>query len=168
MGHCPVRYHAGLHGGTWGRYLSNEKNNYAPLQETILFEIDANEQIHKAGSSWKRDRDYILGAETARSTPMREDCKAFILQALSEAGGAMPTDDLDSKVKAAGYSFTGIKRAKTDLKKEGAIKYFHTGSPQDRVWHTQLSDPDGFIEVSEEGPTPFEKTAFPSDISKVV
>ena len=83
------------------RYLSNEKNNYASLQETILFEIDANEQIHKAGSSWKRDRDYILGAETARSTPMREDCKAFILQALSEAGGAMPTDDLDSKVKAA-------------------------------------------------------------------
>ena len=51
------------------RYLSNEKNNYAPLQETVLFTIDADEQIHKAGTSWKRDREYIQGGMAVQKIP---------------------------------------------------------------------------------------------------
>lgn len=81
------------------RYLSNEKNNYAPLQETVLFTIDADEQIHKAGTSWKRDREYIQGAEVAKSAPVREDCKAFIIHALEEAEGAMPNATLEEAAK---------------------------------------------------------------------
>lgn len=61
------------------RYLSNEKNNYAPLQETVLFSIDSDEQIHQEGISWRRDREYIMGAEQAKSSPVREDCKAFLM-----------------------------------------------------------------------------------------
>ena len=148
------------------RYLSNEKNNYAPLQETVLFTIDADEQIHKAGTTWKRDRDYILGAEVARTAPVREDCKAFIVHALEEAEGAMPTAKLEEAATAAGYSFTAIKRAKNELKAEKSIKFFATGSAKsgDRVWHTHLVNPEGFVEVSEDEPTPFEEPA-PSDIS---
>ena len=148
------------------RYLSNEKNNYAPLQETVLFTIDADEQIHKAGTSWKRDRDYILGAEVARTAPVREDCKAFIVHALEEAEGAMPTAKLEEAATAAGYSFTAIKRAKNELKAEKSIKFFATGSAKsgDRVWHTQLVNPEGFVEVTEDEPTPFEEPAS-SDIS---
>ncbi len=108
------------------RYLSNEKNNYSQLQETILFTIDSDGQIQKDGTSWKRDREYIQGAEIARAAPMREDCKAFILQTLEEAGGAMPTAELEEKVKTAGYTFTSMKRAKKELKAEGAIKHFQT------------------------------------------
>ncbi len=143
------------------RYLSNEKNNYAPLQETILFSIDGNEQIHKEGTSWRRDREYIMGAEQAKSSPVREDCKALIMKTLHEAGGAMPTADLDEKVKADGFSFTAIRRAKQDLKKEGAVKYFQTGGAKsgDKIWNIQAEiDPDE---------DPFD-TPFPSDISKVV
>jgi len=149
------------------RYLSNEKNNYAPLQETILFTIDDDEQIHKVDTTWKRDREYVLGAEAARSAPKREDCKAFILKTLGDAGGAMPTAELEAAAKTSGFSFAAIKRAKKELKAEGTVKYFHTGSNEDRIWHMQLVDPEGFVEVEEDAPTPFDE-ALPSDISEVV
>ena len=145
------------------RYLSNEKNNYAPLQETVLFEIDSNEQIHKVGASWKRDRDFVPGAEAAQSAPLRADCKAFILQALGEAGGAMTTGSLDSRAKAAGYSFTAIKRAKLSLKKEGAVRYFQTGSNSERAWHIQAANP-GDSAAAAEGPF----ADLPPEISEVV
>ena len=139
------------------RYLSNEKNNYAQLQETILFTIDNDSQIQKEGTSWKRDRDYILGAEIAKSAPKREDCKAFLLQILEEAGGAMPTSDLEDKAKKSGYSFTAVKRAKKELKEERTIEYFQTGSAKsgDKIWHVRLVNLEGFVEVSEDEPTPF-------------
>ena len=152
------------------RYLSNEKNNYAPLQETILFSIDGDEQIHKEGTSWRRDREYVMGAEHSKSSPMREDCKAFLMKVIQEAGGAMPTADLDEKAKAAGYSFTAVKRAKQDLKKDGAVKYFQTGSNANRVWNIQaLVEPEGgvFEELPDDIETPFENTV-PSSISKMV
>lgn len=152
------------------RYLSNKKNNYAQLQETILFSIDSNEQIHKEGTSWRRDREYVMGAEQARSSPVREDCKAFIIKTLHEAGGAMSTADLDKLATAAGYSFTAVKRAKQDLKKGGSVKYFHTGGNAARVWHIQaLVEPEngGFEELPDDTETPFDN-ALPSDLSKVV
>ena len=152
------------------RYLSNEKNNYTQLQETILFSIDSDEQIHKEGTSWRRDREYVMGAEQAKSSPAREDCKAFIMKTLHEAGGSMPTADLDKLANAAGYSFTAVKRAKQDLKKDGDVKYFHTGGNSDRVWHIQaLLEPCGvvFEELPEDTETPFDNI-LPSDLSKVV
>ena len=151
------------------RYLSNEKNNYAQLQETVLFSIDSDEQIHKEGTSWRRDREYVMGAEQAKSSPMREDCKAFIMKTLHETGGAMPTADLDELITAAGYSFSSLKRAKADLKREGNVRYFHTGSNDRSVWHIQaLTDlTSNFEELREDIPTPFD-SAPPSDISKVV
>lgn len=141
------------------RYLSNEKNNYAPLQETILFTINGDGQLGKAGTSWKRDRDYILGAEVAKTAPAREDCKAFIIQTLEEAGGAMPTAKLEEAATTAGHSFASIKRAKRELKAEGNIKYFQTGSTRakDNIWHMQLKNLEGFVEVSEDEPTPFDE-----------
>lgn len=151
------------------RYLSNEKNNYAQLQETILFTIDGDEQIHKVGTSWKRDREYIMGAELSKSAPKREDCKAFIIKTLEDAEGVLPTATLEEKAAQAGFSFASMKRAKKELKAEGAVKYFHTGSPKDRVWHTQLvTVPEqGFVECSEDGHTPFDE-APSSDIPEVV
>lgn len=152
------------------RYLSNEKNNYAPLQETILFSIDSDEQVHKKGTSWRRDREYVLGAEHSKSSPMREDCKAFLMKVIQEAGGAMPTADLEGKAKLAGYSFTAVRKAKQDLKKDGAVKYFQTGSPKEKMWNIQaLVEPEGggFEELPDDTETPFEPPP-PSDISKEV
>lgn len=140
------------------RYLSNEKNNYGPLQETVLFTIDADGQIHKVGTSWKRDREYIMGAEQARSAPVREDCMAFIVKTLNEAGGAMPTAELEKKAELAGYSFSAVKRAKSSLKAERRVQYFHIGGPKDRVWYMRLlpTPEDDFEELPDGTPTPWD------------
>lgn len=82
----------------------------------------------------------------------------------------MPTADLDKQITTAGYSFSALKRAKAELKKEGNVKYFHTGSIKERVWHIQaLVEPEngGFEELSGDTETPFE-SPIPSSISKVV
>ena len=86
------------------RYLSNEKNNYAELQETVLFTIDGSGQAQAEGTSWKRDREYTQDSAANTSAPKREDCKAWILNALESAGGALPSKDLESNAKSAGYS----------------------------------------------------------------
>lgn len=153
------------------RYLSNEKNNYDQLQETILFTIDGDGQIQKAGTSWKRDREYIQANDNSKAAPNREDCKAYILKTINEAGGTMPTADLDAKANTAGYSFTAIKRAKAELKAESSVKYFQTGSTRtgDNLWHIQSfvkPEEPQFEELPPDTPMPFDND--PVRDSKVV
>lgn len=119
------------------RYLSNEKNNYAPLQETVLFTIDDDGRPRAAGTSWKRDREYMLDADLSKSAPKLEDCKGFILKMLDESGGSLPVKRLEEAARRAGYAHTTVRRAKETLKREGSARYFHTGSPKERVWHIQ-------------------------------
>lgn len=148
------------------RYLSNEKNNYAQLQQTILFTIDDDGQPRKVGTSWKRDREYMLDADLSKSAPKREDCKGFILQTLDDAGGAMPVKDLEDAAKQAGYAYKTIRNAKDALKKEGAVKYFQTGGNGERVWHIQRVVSGQFVEVDgDDLDNPFE-TGSPSETSK--
>ena len=75
----------------------------------------------------------------------------------------MPTADLDAKAKQAGYSFTAIKRAKSDLKKEFRVSYFQTGSTRnkDNAWHIKLEHGFEPVELPDNTPVPF---APPSDI----
>lgn len=120
------------------RYLSNEKNNYAPLQETALFTIGGDEQIRRVGTSWKRDREYILDADLARSKPKKEDCKAFLLKTINEAGGSMATKDLEEAAQKAGYAAKTIRNGKEELKKDGKLRYFSIGGNAEKTWHVQL------------------------------
>lgn len=137
------------------RYLSNEKNNYTTLQETLLFTIDSDGQAKAEGTSWKRDREYTQESAASTAAPKREDCKDWVLHELDEAGGAMPTKTLEEMAAAAGYSFRTLRRAKEDLKKDRRIKYYTTGSAKDgdRVWHIQMVDT--FTELPPDTPTPW-------------
>ncbi len=135
------------------RYLSNEKNNYTELQETILFSIDQDGLIQREGTSWKRDKDYMADAAAATSAPKRDDCKEYILHALDEAGGSMKTKDLEEQAKEAGYSYRTTRRAKDDLKKNGDIKYFSTGFSKEKTWHIEKVR---FTETTEDFTGPFD------------
>lgn len=137
------------------RYLSNEKNNYAELHETLLFSIDGDGQVHKEGTSWKRDREFTQEAAENISAPKRDDCKAWILNTLDNAGGAMPTKDLEHDAQAAGYSTRTLRRAKDELKAAGQVKYFQTGSAKDKVWHIQKAERKAFTELPSDTPTPW-------------
>lgn len=137
------------------RYLSNEKNNYEQLQETVLFSIDKNGQIRKEGTTWKRDREYMQESVANVSAPKRNDCKEWILNELERCNGAMPSKTLEDRAKSAGYSFRTLRRAKDELKEAGGVKYFQTGGNKNRVWHIQKAD--DFIELPGDTPTPFDQ-----------
>lgn len=78
-----------LAGGNMGS--RNEMRDCTAQLITIGEDIDITSLIvchtNKRKGAYGRDREYIMGAEQAKSSPMRENCKAFILKTLHEAGG---------------------------------------------------------------------------------
>lgn len=87
-------------------------------------------------------------ARAIHAMPGQEECGAYILRVLGEAGGALPAHILDATVRASGYPFSAIKGARRELRRAGAVEYFATGSAKegDRVWHiraTVRADDDG-------------------------
>lgn len=138
------------------RYLSNEKNNYAAEQETVLFSISESGTITTEGRTWKKDRDYAQESAVNASAPKREDCKAWILNELDSAGGTVATKELDDRARAAGYAFRTLRRAKESLKEDGSIKHIQTGRGKEKIWHIQRNYPQGFIEMPEDTPTPWD------------
>lgn len=137
------------------RYLSNEKNNYSQLQETLLFTINEDGQAQAEGTSWKRDREYTQESVANVAAPKREDCKDWILRELDASDIAIPSKDLENRAKLAGYSYITLRRAKDDLKKAGEIKFFQTGGAKDKVWHIQRINQQQFTELPEGTPTPW-------------
>lgn len=143
------------------RYLSNEKNNYSQLQETILFSINEAGQIVREGTSWKRDREYMQESVAAKATPKREDCKEFILNTLRDSSNqGMRSDDLVKKAQEYGYSFETVKRARKELKDENQIENYSTGSARkgDRVWYIRLKEivQQEFEVLPDDLPLPFD------------
>ena len=119
MGCCQKCFNCRIDG-----YISHEKCNYGPTGETVLFSIEGG-AVKFNGYSGKKDREYVNALFTIQRDIKREAAKDFILGYLEN--GAVKVKDLDAAAKAAGYSDTGIKRAKAELKSEGLVKNFSTG-----------------------------------------
>ena len=110
------------------RYLSNEKNNYTQLQETILFSVNTAGQIVHEGASWKRDKEYMMEAVVAKSAPKRDDCKEFILNTLRNSPNqCMRINDLEQKAADRGYSAITFRRSREDLNREGETENYYLG-----------------------------------------
>lgn len=132
------------------RYLSNEKNNYSQLQETLLFTIDEDGQPHTEGTTWKRDREYMQDIAAAKSTPKRDDCKEFLRQLLEDNDGSMKSRDFEDRAKECGYSYHTIRRAKDELKASGAVRYRNVGFGREKQWIielTEFSEPDTYTPI---------------------
>ena len=144
------------------RYLSNEKNNYTELQETILFSINKAGQIVREGTSWKRDEEYVLDSTVAKSAPKREDCKEFILSVLQDAPSrCMKSDELVKKAQEYSYSFKTIKSSREELVNDGAIENYYTGikGKKGRVCFVRIKQAASqqFEELPYEEPVPFDQ-----------
>lgn len=121
------------------RYISQEKSNYGPLAQTVLFRLDSG-KVEFEGYTDKKDKDYVTAATAATyQAPAREDAKAFILDYLKD--GEKETADLDGMMKAQGISGRTLERAKADLKKDGKIMYKHRGFGKDKKVYCKLSNP---------------------------
>ena len=132
---------AGYTGEPGIRYLSNEKNNYAALQETRLFSVNEAGLIVPEGTSRKRDREYQQESMTAFSAPVREACKDWTAAQLDGCGGSVPSKALEEAARREGFSARTLRRAKDELKAEGAIRYFKTGG-KDGGWNVALAQPE--------------------------
>ena len=126
------------------RYLSNEKNNYVELQETLLFSIDQNGLIESKGTTWKRDREFMQDAVFSTSISKREDCKAWLLSEINASGGSMSMPEVEDKARESGYSDRTLRRSKEELKKDGKVRYFAKGSARsgNRIWYIQATGKD--------------------------
>jgi RecA-family ATPase len=124
------------------RYLSNEKNNYTALQETVLFTIDENGLPELQGTTFQRDRDFVQQCATASAPSSREDCKAWVLGLLDEVGGTIASKELEERAKEAGYSYATLRRVKKELKEEKVVRFVQDGSSKDgsKVWYIQRFD----------------------------
>ena len=65
---------AGIANESGQRYLSQEKSNYGILQKTVLFSVGDEGQIIPMGTTWKRDRDFMVEAAQGTKTA-KEDCR---------------------------------------------------------------------------------------------
>ena len=109
------------------RYISNEKNNYALRQNTILFEINEGLPV-KTGTTTKRDADFVMEAFHAQKEGKRPNEE--LLKALREsavAGDSVRFSYEDFRAKY-GESIFGesqplraLRRVKPILDKEGIV-----------------------------------------------
>ncbi len=103
------------------RYLSHEKCNYGPLQDTTLFSI-GDGILTNRGTTKKKDRDFMSKKSYERKGKgAKDEAKEFILDQLKEQGGSMENKELLEYAQACGYSKGTLERAKADLKKEKNI-----------------------------------------------
>lgn len=135
------------------RYLSNEKNNYEQLQDTILFSIDEDGQPHPEGTTWKRDREYMQDAAASKASPSREECKEKILELLEKNGLKMKSKDLEDQTLEAGFGVGTMNRAKKELKESSAIRYTCEGFGKEKIFFvekTEFSEPETYVPFEEE------------------
>lgn len=118
------------------RYLSHEKCNYGPLQETTLFSIGKSGLIKSEGKTWKRDREYQLAE--GKAVTKREDAKTWIAKTLEEESGRLPLKELATLAERSGISDKTLERAKTELAKQGKIRTYNEGYGQSKVWYIEL------------------------------
>lgn len=102
--------------GSNERYLSQEKSNYGPLSQTVLFNI-GEKGAEFTGFSDKHDADYVgMRDYERRQAPQRADAEQFIIDFLNN--GKKTTAELDESAEAAGISKNTLSRAKTELRKK--------------------------------------------------
>ena len=119
-------------------YLSHEKSNYGPLQETRLFSVNASGILQPQGFTWKRDRDFIQEKASSHA-PLREDCKAWIVHQLEESGGQLPIQELSLAASRFGFTDKTLERAKKDLSDAGTISRRSSGFGADKKWMIELT-----------------------------
>lgn len=122
--------------GDGRRYLSQEKNNYGPLQPTRLYTFSDSGLLVPAGLTQKRDREFQLQAQPS-AAPKREGCKEFLLQKLQENGGSLPAKELEELAREEGYTKTTVRHSKGELKDSGFLRFRQECVGREKRWRVE-------------------------------
>ena len=127
------------------RFISNEKNSYAELQDTVLYQFDENGTILYMGISDKRFADYARqkpyeGKPEEKKT-QKEQCMELILRILEEKG-EIRISELNGILKEAGFRVKTCSSAKTELENNGMIERLRSA---ENVWTARLRGAEGVL-----------------------
>lgn len=122
------------------RYLSNEKNSYAELAKTYLYQVVDEGQLQYVGDSERHDADFQAEkANQQKVAPSQtESCAAEIKNILRDGDWA-PINDVENAVLNAGYSQTALKKAKAMLREQKQMKWDKRGDRGNQVWWVCLT-----------------------------
>lgn len=124
------------------RYISQEKNNYGRLSDSILFRVEDDGHAEFLETTTKRYREFSSG-DSGSESPARTEARELIVKTLEAAQGhTMITADLDAALELLGVTRSTMKRAKKDLAEEGIIRSKSVGFGKTKVWWTTLQDPN--------------------------
>ena len=117
------------------KFLSQEKSNYAELDESYLFKIAADGTVIFQARSEKRFNDFCQEQQRTHTSGAKDEAIKFILSALKH--GEIRVKDLDESAAAIGISKQTLRRAKRDLQNRNIIKYRKEsqGNSQGVVWY---------------------------------
>ena len=130
------------------RYLSQEKNNFERLQDSINFTINKDRTIRVLSRDQMRDHDHVtaLNQEAGFSkTSSKDSARKAILEILEKSDdNILPSKDLESELREGyGIGVNAINTAKSELRKEGAIKITSRGggkSAGKKIWYVGLAN----------------------------
>lgn len=123
------------------KYISHEKCNLGPLSQTALFTIDSGGVAHFKRFCDKKDADFVhqRDAGYTKPAPSRQDAEDFICDFLKN--GQRLTSDLYDEASNRGISTSTLKRAKTQLTKEGRLFTVSQGFGDSKKFYSSLSQP---------------------------
>lgn len=119
------------------KYLSNEKNNYHALQDTIILTLNEN-MVDIVGTCKNRDRDFVQRADLSRKAFGVDQCKNKMLTLLKENGGSCFSSLLNETLVAEGFHPNAVNQARNILKRSKLIANHPVGANADRKWVTKL------------------------------
>lgn len=126
------------------RYISHEKSNYGPTGETVLFSIQDG-LVKFEGYTDKKDRDYVSENDyLTHQQPQRDEAKEFVLEYLKD--GEKESADLDAAAKAMSIGNGTLKRAKSELRASGLIKYQSRGYGKEKKFYVSLIPSENLIQ----------------------
>lgn len=114
--------------GTVTRYISQEKCNYGPLQQTVLYQI-RNNTLERTAFTDKKDRDFVL--EAARNTSVSRaeenssDIREWILSWLGDREHIM--SDFEEAAENSGITKLQLKKCQRELEADGTISIRQIG-----------------------------------------
>ncbi len=117
-------------------YCSQEKSNYGPLSDTVIYSL-GDGSVRYLGPTDKKDRDFVQARAQDSAKPKMETAKEFILKCL-EDGMPHKSSEIDENALAVGIARATLGTAKTHLINANKIKSTHEGSGRGSAWYLQL------------------------------
>lgn len=123
------------------RYITQSKNNYGALADTVLFRIEDGQPVFLEESELREKQIEGRRARAVRGTPAADEAAEMLLEQLAD-GMEREIGTLEGSLSSYGYSKNTIRRAKEQLRKAGKVKLFSrtAGYGTGSKWYLQLKE----------------------------